>query len=319
MSIIEHMAANKEAIKCIKELYKREMLHAEVFKKLAAMERNVELKKILIRLVSLEAKHKGMWGQVLEINKVQKPKVSVVFYTGSIILIRRIFGLALSVKTIEYFEEQLHRKLDATTLSNMSGKERSIILAIDKDEHKQEEPLEAKIIEYGTILTNIRDVAFGMNDGLVEILAVVAGFGAALRTPLLIAIAGFMVAISGTLSMAGGAYISTEYEKSVTEATGGSNQRTTPIRSAFFVGVPYFVGSLLPLLPFLFGMSGAGAIAISVLFTVMALTVISMIISIVSNSDMLKRTTRTLMISLGAAAITIILGYYARTAFNLSI
>jgi VIT1/CCC1 family predicted Fe2+/Mn2+ transporter len=311
---------DSEKIKCIKELYTHEMLHAAVFKRLAAMERNAELKRILAKLVSLEAKHKEMWGRILEINKVKRPRARVAFYVGSIILVRKIFGLALAVKTIEYFEEQLHRKLGATeTKTNLSEKEARIIHAIDNDEHTMEGPLEAKIVEYGTILTNIRDVAFGMNDGLVEILAVVAGFGAALRTPLLIAIAGFIVAISGTLSMAGGAYISTEYEASVTGVTGGENHRATPLRSAFFVGVPYFIGSLLPLLPFLLGMSGTGAVAVAVLLTMAALTVISAIISIVSNSDMLKRITRTLMISLGAAAITIILGYYARTAFNLAI
>jgi len=63
----------------------------------------------------------------------------------------------------------------------------------------------------------IRDVIFGANDGLVSILALVAGVYGATTESHPILIAGIAGAIAGAISMGAGAYLSSKTEKEVTE------------------------------------------------------------------------------------------------------
>ena len=63
----------------------------------------------------------------------------------------------------------------------------------------------------------IRDVIFGANDGLVSILALVAGVYGAITESHPILIAGIAGAVAGAISMGAGAYLSSKSEKEVTE------------------------------------------------------------------------------------------------------
>ena len=68
----------------------------------------------------------------------------------------------------------------------------------------------------------VRDVIFGANDGLVSILALLAGVYGAATESRLILIAGVAGAVAGAISMGAGAYISSKSEQEVTEK---ENQR----------------------------------------------------------------------------------------------
>jgi VIT1/CCC1 family predicted Fe2+/Mn2+ transporter len=63
----------------------------------------------------------------------------------------------------------------------------------------------------------ISDLIFGANDGLVSILALVAGVYGAVTDSQLILITGISGAIAGTISMGAGAYLSAKSEKEVTQ------------------------------------------------------------------------------------------------------
>jgi VIT1/CCC1 family predicted Fe2+/Mn2+ transporter len=63
----------------------------------------------------------------------------------------------------------------------------------------------------------VRDVIFGANDGLVSILALVAGVYGAINESHPILIAGIAGAVAGAISMGAGSYLSAKSEKEVTE------------------------------------------------------------------------------------------------------
>jgi VIT1/CCC1 family predicted Fe2+/Mn2+ transporter/rubrerythrin len=63
----------------------------------------------------------------------------------------------------------------------------------------------------------VRDVVFGANDGLVSILALVAGVFSATTESQAVLIAGIAGAIAGTVSMGAGAYVSSKSEQEVTQ------------------------------------------------------------------------------------------------------
>ena len=77
----------------------------------------------------------------------------------------------------------------------------------------------------------IRDVIFGANDGLVSILALVAGVYGAITESHVILVAGAAGAIAGAISMGAGAYLSAKSEKEVTEKESdrkGLKRKGTP-------------------------------------------------------------------------------------------
>ncbi len=77
----------------------------------------------------------------------------------------------------------------------------------------------------------VRDVIFGANDGLVSILALVAGVYGAITDAYLIFIAGVVGAVAGAISMGAGAYLSSKSELEVTEKESerkGTKRRSSP-------------------------------------------------------------------------------------------
>ncbi|MEM3020103.1 MAG: VIT1/CCC1 transporter family protein [Candidatus Micrarchaeaceae archaeon] len=299
-------------------LYKEEVLHKRVYSKLASVEKDRKLKTVLSELSSVESYHATLWSQLVDVkgSGVSRLKLQSTFLVLG--LLRRLFGLSVAIKAIEHREMELYEKIgSAANLFRGDEKRKGIISEIKADELKREIPLQKRISEYSKVIDNIRDITFGMNDGLVEVLAATVGLGAALQTPILVAIGGFIVAVSGTLSMAGGAYISTQYESGV--RAKHKNMHSSPIGSAFYVGLPYIFGAAFPLAPFVLGFGGVAGIAYSMILTAIVLAVVAALIAVVTNKSISRRVATTLAISLGAAVVTILLGAYVRQVLHISV
>jgi VIT1/CCC1 family predicted Fe2+/Mn2+ transporter len=78
------------------------------------------------------------------------------------------------------------------------------------------EPVEAKRERIGW-LSQVREVIFGMQDGLISTVGFVAGVHVATASNRLVLLAGVVQAIAGAFSMAAGAYLSTKAEREVVE------------------------------------------------------------------------------------------------------
>ncbi|MDE1857059.1 MAG: VIT1/CCC1 transporter family protein [Candidatus Micrarchaeota archaeon] len=300
----------------LRKIAETEMLHTEIYRALADSERDRGMKDLLAKFSAMEHEHSNLWakahGAPIERRRYLSP-----FMGSAVIAFRKVFGVALTAKFIEYNEAQLHAKLEALIKRlGPRDKDAALVHRLMAYETSKEAPLERRIIGYSPILNNIRDVIFGMNDGLVEVLAATVGFAAAVQSASIVLLAGFIVAISGTLSMSGGAYLSTEYEASL---AGSEKETARAKRSAYYVGLLYLVGAFFPLLPFIFGYTGAVGIVLSIISTSIVLAVASSLISIISGTSIKTRVVKSLLISLGAAAVTILLGYFARTTLHISI
>jgi VIT1/CCC1 family predicted Fe2+/Mn2+ transporter len=294
------------------ELYQMEALHSAIYNVLSKEEDNLKLKNYLSILSKEEKKHKIFWGKILKINKIKIPKFKIKITEWFILLIKRIFGIALTINLLEYFEKEIEEKLEKIIkIGNLSKKEIKIINKIIDDEKKNERIIEDKITNMNSIITNIRDIIFGLNDGLVEILAVIVGLAIAINIPLFVVISGFIVSISGTLSMGGGAYISTKYEEYVKKEKRNAN------RSAFNVGIMYFLGSMFPLAPFILGFSGIDGIILAIIFTTLMISITSTLIAIIGYNKITSVVFKTLFISLSIDAITISIGYFTRVILHL--
>ena len=299
------------------ELYKIERMHHIIFSDLAKREKNKELKGILERLSATENKHAKMWAKILEISRIKVPRRTSKFFVFAILLLRHLLGLVLAVKAAERFETQLDKKIvEVERYGGLEPHEKEIIKEIIKDELKNEAPLKVKILAYNQVLNNIRDIIIGMNDGLVEVLAAVSGLGAALHTPVLILVGGIIIALSGTLSMTGSAFISTSYEINVNSKSG---KKRSAKSSAFYVGGAYVIGAIVPLIPFAFGAGGYYGIAISIMLTAAVLSIVASLVALVSGISIKSNILKTLFISIGSAFVTIALGAYARSVLHITI
>ncbi|MCL4379389.1 MAG: VIT1/CCC1 transporter family protein [Candidatus Marsarchaeota archaeon] len=301
-------------------LYKEELLHMDVYRTFSKSEKDAKIAKTLTRLTALESMHANLWGEFLDINGVDRPKARIWPDRFLIMLCKVIFGLAVTVKLIEHMEEGHHKRFTrAISASRLSRKENEIISKVRKSEYHEEARLEDWLVNSNTIFTNIRDVMFGMNDGLVELLAVTVGIAAALKVPYLVFVAGGITAVAGTLSMATGAYLSTSYERDISKGAAAARGTPTARSSGFYVGIFYLIGTAFPLAPFALGYSGAVGIVSAIILTSIVLTITSSMIALASDKSIIKSVAKTLVLSLGAAVATIILGSYVRMVFHITI
>lgn len=301
------------------EMRDQELLHEYVFRHLSAVEKNSELKRILRRLSVMEGEHAAWWQAILEghegMAKIRPFHARVV--GPSLLSLRRVLGVALTVKILERFELNSYVRFNMMlSRGGATKKELGMIEHLRKIEERMERPLENKVISYGSVLNNVRDVTFGMNDGLVEVLAAATGLGAALSTATLVFMAGFIVAVSGTLSMSAGAYLATNYEQTI---GSGKSLEKSASKSAYYVGAFYFIGALFPLAPFAFGIGGYQAILMSTAITVLVLSAVSALIAVVSDVRIVGSIAKTLAISLAAVVVTVLLGTLARSVLHINI
>ncbi len=166
----------------------------------------------------------------------------------------------------------------------------------------------------------------GLHDGLVDILGAVSGFFAAFRSSTAVLAAGFTVAVAGAMSMAAGAYIGAGSEAEVRETEAKRRRflgETVPIQaaespmaSALVVGIGYFAGALVPVLPVLFGATGllptivtAGAMIVAV----------SAIVAFIAGMAVPRRIVLNLIITGIAVVVTYGIGLLAKAVWGIAV
>ena len=195
----------------IKNILNSEKLSYELYSRLERIEKNRQLKRKLKELKELDVKHIKVWTEIYKELDISAEKNVSNVEVFLFILLRRLFGSGLTLSVINSLENRKVSDL-SKIFDIIPDKQREKVVNYLAEELYQERILKKESWESG-VLYHIRDVVFGMNDGLVEVLAAVAGFTGAIHNNLLIAVAGTIVGLSGTISMAVGAYLSSKSEK----------------------------------------------------------------------------------------------------------
>ncbi len=206
------MPVSDEIIRKALWFYHDEVKDAEVYSSLGMKEPGSERGKFLKQLGEMEKTHADFWKNFLESQGMANVDYSYPAYRKKLILLlRRIIGLPMVIRLFERGEEAVIKEY-AEFLSTqvIDEGERKKLHSIVTDEILHEEYFATQLIGMSSRLESIRDVFYGMSDGLVEVLAAVAGLVPIVKTPILVAAGGLVVGISGTLSMAIGAYMSTK-------------------------------------------------------------------------------------------------------------
>lgn len=200
------------------ENYRDELTDAEIYAALARIEGNEELRDELLRLSQYEFEHAKFWGLIakelgIDVSGVKPSRLSVLFS----ILVRKLLGLGFLVKLRESAEIEAIRRYGNLIRKGALGPYTDRLREILLDEVAHEEVFKERGSRFEAFIENIRDAMYGMSDGLVEVLAAVAGLAPVVANPMLITLAGLIVGTAGTLSMAAGAYMSTKAQRDIRE------------------------------------------------------------------------------------------------------
>jgi predicted membrane protein (TIGR00267 family) len=294
-----------------------------------------ELKKDFKNLATTESEHANFWGQALKssdinINKITHRKLKYFFMK----MVRNILGNSLIINLLEHGEYQSIKKYQAYLNSYKQDddyKKKVNDLIISEMQH--EEIFANKISNSSAKIQKSRDFLYGMSDGLVEVLATLAGLSAIITSHVDIALSGVVVGISGTFSMTLGSYLAqkseSEYKismlnrrhifsKSRAVAKMIEQYSSEATNSALNTALSYIIGAIIPILPFIF-LSKYMAVILSVLLVFIAQGISNSIVALSLNTPILKSGLRAALLALGAAAVTFTAGEIFHIIFHISL
>ena len=186
-----------------------------------------EITKDLLSEMSVnEVKDANDWKGVIEIIHPKKPLKPAAFLRQRVRLMMLILGPRGFLEWVLIAEDESVEAM-SIRVGNIQDKETSDILnRVVADERLHVDKMKQEVLGMESWEMGggggVRDVIFGANDGLVSILALVAGVYGAVTDSKLILVTGIAGAIAGTISMGAGAYLSAKSEKEVTQK---ENQR----------------------------------------------------------------------------------------------
>ncbi|MGI9648433.1 MAG: VIT1/CCC1 transporter family protein [Acidimicrobiia bacterium] len=168
---------------------------------------------------------------------------------------------------------------------------------------------------------SIRELVFGVEDGVVQNLTLIAGMVGGGLSNTVIVFAGAINAIAGVLSMSMGTYLSSKAEQDVAAATeSGPTGQGEPGRDALVMAAAYAFGAVVPIVPFAVGLlSSAAALAAAVVLALVTLFLLGYGKAMVSHQDRVRSGLEMLVLASAAGVAGFLLGAIARGVFNLDI
>lgn len=227
----------KEAlINTVKEIYTYKLMQAKGYEKLVRKAKEQRAKQLLGHISTNEAKDCEHWRKnIEELGVIGRRSSGIFFMELKITLMMRILGTRGFFEWAIIAEDESIEELaiQAGNINDAATSEKWTRIASDERLHVERIKREVLGMEGWEMGGGggVRDVILGANDGLVSILALMAGvYGATTEThPILIA--GVAGAVAGAISMGTGAYLSSKSEKEVTEKENerkGIRKKRTP-------------------------------------------------------------------------------------------
>jgi VIT1/CCC1 family predicted Fe2+/Mn2+ transporter len=287
---------SKEIEKAILSAQADEITEHLVYDKLSKVIRDPHNKRVLKHIAKEELEHYRFWKGYT--NQDVKPcRLTLWKYY----LIAKIFGITFGIKLMERGEEKAQATYEKISKHIPAAKQ------IEQDEQEHEEALIELIDEER--MRYVGSMVLGLNDALVELSGALAGFTLALQNTRLIAMAGFITGIAASLSMGASEYLSTKSEE-------GSQD---PVKASLYTGLAYILTVLFLIFPYLIFANYYVCLAFMMANAVIVILIFTFYISVTKDTPFSERFFEMAGISLGIAALTFVIGFFVRMAFNIDI
>lgn len=246
-------------------------------------------KEVLSKISTDELKHYTVWKSYTNIDV--KPNMLKVFFY---IVIVKLFSLTFAIKMMEKGEgvakhsyKQIAQTIPETNsiLQDEEIHEKELISLIDEDK-----------------LNYISSMILGLNDALVELTGTLAGLSFAFQNTTLIGIAGLITGIAAALSMMSSEYLAQKSDKS----------DKNPLKASMYTGIAYFIAVILLVAPFFIFQTFYVAIILTLTIAVTVIFIFTYFISIIREVRFSSRFIEMVVISLGVAGLSFLIGYGLR-------
>ncbi len=282
--------------KTLLALQKGEITEYHIYKKIAAAQKDPHNREVLDRIASQELGHYSIWKRYTG-QDVPPATLRIWFYY----LIARVFGMTFAVKLMEGVEKRA--QVNDLGLIDQIPESREIL--VNEENHERE--LIALINEER--LKYVGSVVLGLNDALIEFTGTLAGLTFAIQNTQIIAVAGLITGVAATLSMGASEYLSQRSD-------GGP---ANPITASAYTGAAYIATVALLILPYLVLKSPYHALIFTLTGAVLIIVLFTFYISVAKDLPFWKRLGEMILISLGIAGISFVIGILIRTVLNVTI
>lgn len=301
------MSTTKQ-MKAIRFLQQRELTDHYLYLKLAKKQKDQHNKQVLTKIAQDELRHYHFWKKLSNI-EVKANKWQLWFYY----FLSIVFGITFGIRLMERGEHKTQE-----LYHTLKGQVTDIDLLI-KDEEEHEQKLFDNFNEEK--LNYVGSMVLGLNDALVELTGTLAGLTFGLADAKIVAFSGLIVGIAASLSMASSEYLAKKQEESHSKA----------LKSSLYTGVAYVITVILLIMPYLlvpneminiFGLTFPGvylALGITILIVVLVILLFNFYISVAKNLNFKKRFWEMVIISLGVAILSFLVGYIVKIAFNIEV
>ncbi len=209
-------------VNAVKKIHVYKLMQAVGYRRLTKRTTDERTNQLLSELGTNELADAGSWLQrIYEITGEDRKSIRASFLNQRVGLMMGILGTSGFFEWAIIAEDECVEELaiQAGNISDDAASETWTRIASDERLHIERVKKEVLGMEGWEMGGGggVRDVIFGANDGLVSILALVAGVYGAITESHPILIAGIAGAVAGAISMGAGAYLSSKSEKEVTE------------------------------------------------------------------------------------------------------
>ncbi|MEM3675716.1 MAG: VIT1/CCC1 family protein [Thermoplasmataceae archaeon] len=315
--------------------YRDELTDRDFYVRLSEKINDTWLSENLRRLSTIEEKHASFWEDDLkklgvETSGVHPRRLKTMF----LLFFSRILGVGLTVKILEHGEIETvaeYRKYAEESHEDVEFKQK--LEGIISDEVEHESVFDSTIDRTREDIETNRELIYGISDGLVEVLASLAGLSAIITDHFLIALGGIVVGVSGAMSMSLGAYLSRNSEtlfhlaeirkRSILHNEDEKKEEVEKIRSkssksAVNTGLSYILGAVIPILPFL-ALQRVEALILSVILVGLSQGLATAIVAISMGIPILKESTKASFLALMVAFASYLVGQAFHIIFHISV
>ncbi|HLH86649.1 MAG TPA: VIT1/CCC1 family protein [Thermoplasmataceae archaeon] len=315
--------------------YRDELTDREFYLRLSRMIRDEWLSDNLRRLSSIEEKHAGFWEENLKKAGVETDKFGPRRLKVSVmLLLSKILGVGLTVKILEHGEiETVAEYRKFADESKEDPEFRSRLDGIITDEVEHENVFDSTIERTREDIETNRELIYGISDGLVEVLASLAGLAAIITDHFLISLGGIVVGVSGAMSMSLGAYLSRNSETQFKLAEirkriilHRERQRDDELqriksqssKSAINTGIFYILGAIIPILPFLV-LQRFEALILAVILVGISQGLANAIVAVSLGIPILRESIKASLLALLVAFASYMVGQAFHVIFHISV
>lgn len=281
----ENLLVSKARLYALDELFDS-LLYAEMAKR----EKNPANRELLEKMSEQEHSHYLFWKKFSgEVSLAPRDQARLRL----LLIASRFLGKVFTIKYLERHEGDVVKEYREVLESGLLGEgDRKILENIIRDEEEHESALTNQLEEF--TVRHLGAIALGMSDAIIELSGVHAGFLGYTASSVTTGIAGLIVGVSASMSMAAAAYLQSKQER-------GKSPGTT----AVVTGVMYMLTVILLTAPFLAGLPLLQALITSLILAFIVLAAFSFYSAVVMDRAFLKDYAE----NVGLIFLVVIIGY----------